>query len=39
MNVVPVIAKADSLTLEEREAFKQKVQFDALSRKGMLTER
>lgn len=25
VNVVPVIAKADSLTLEEREAFKQKV--------------
>jgi hypothetical protein len=25
VNVVPVIAKADSLTLEEREMFKQKV--------------
>ena len=25
VNVVPVIAKADSLTLEERESFKQKV--------------
>lgn len=25
VNVVPVIAKADSLTLEERDAFKQKV--------------
>lgn len=28
VNVVPVIAKADSLTLEEREAFKQKVEHD-----------
>ena len=27
VNVVPVIAKADSLTLEEREAFKSKVSF------------
>jgi septin family protein len=25
VNVVPVIAKADSLTLEERESFKEKV--------------
>lgn len=25
VNIVPVIAKADSLTLEERENFKQKV--------------
>jgi septin 3/9/12 len=25
VNVVPVIAKADSLTMEEREAFKLKV--------------
>ena len=25
VNVVPVIAKSDSLTLEERDAFKQKV--------------
>ena len=25
VNVVPIIAKSDSLTLEEREAFKQKV--------------
>jgi hypothetical protein len=25
VNVVPVIAKADSLTLEERDAFKQRV--------------
>jgi septin 3/9/12 len=25
VNVVPVIAKSDSLTLEERESFKQKV--------------
>lgn len=29
VNVVPVIAKADSLTLEEREAFKQKVSLQA----------
>ena len=28
VNVVPVIAKSDSLTLEEREAFKQKVSRD-----------
>lgn len=28
VNVVPVIAKADSLTLEERETFKAKVRFD-----------
>lgn len=34
VNVVPVIAKADSLTLEEREAFKQKVRRADLSRKG-----
>ena len=27
VNVVPVIAKSDSLTLEERDAFKQKVRF------------
>ena len=25
VNVVPVIAKSDSLTLEEREAFKQRI--------------
>lgn len=25
MNVVPVIAKADSLTLEERQAFKERI--------------
>ena len=31
VNVVPVIAKADSLTLEERESFKQKVRLWALS--------
>jgi len=28
VNVVPVIAKADSLTLEEREAFKQKIRAE-----------
>ena len=28
VNVVPVIAKSDSLTLEERESFKQKVRAD-----------
>lgn len=28
MNVVPVIAKADSLTLDEREAFRQRVRED-----------
>jgi septin 3/9/12 len=27
VNVVPVIAKADSLTMDEREAFKEKVTF------------
>ena len=27
VNVVPVIAKADSLTMEERDAFKEKVRF------------
>ena len=31
VNVVPVIAKADSLTLEEREAFKQRVSDTAES--------
>jgi septin 3/9/12 len=30
VNVVPVIAKADSLTLEERDAFKQRVSTDAV---------
>ena len=34
VNVVPVIAKADSLSLEEREAFKQKVDHDDLSGRG-----
>lgn len=38
VNVVPVIAKADSLTLEEREAFKQKVCHGEMS-KEVLTER
>lgn len=38
VNVVPVIAKADSLTLEEREAFKQKV-WHALMCREVLTER
>ena len=28
VNVVPVIAKADSLTFEEREAFKQKIRAE-----------
>lgn len=28
VNVVPVIAKSDSLTTEERDAFKQRVSFD-----------
>jgi septin 3/9/12 len=27
VNVIPVIAKSDSLTLEEREAFKERVRF------------
>lgn len=27
VNVVPVIAKSDSLTLEEREAFKERASF------------
>lgn len=27
VNVIPVIAKADTLTLEEREAFKKRVRF------------
>lgn len=31
VNVVPVIAKADSLTLEERESFKEKVRTRAVS--------
>lgn len=30
VNVVPVIAKSDSLTLEEREAFKERVRIDGL---------
>lgn len=30
VNVVPVIAKSDSLMLEEREMFKQKVSFSFL---------
>jgi septin 3/9/12 len=30
VNVVPVIAKADSLTLEEREAFKQKIRAELI---------
>ena len=29
VNVVPIIAKSDSLTMEERFAFKQKVRFSA----------
>ena len=29
VNVVPVIAKSDSLTIEERLAFKQRVSFSA----------
>lgn len=28
VNVVPVIAKSDSLTSEERDAFKQRVSFE-----------
>ena len=31
VNVVPIIAKSDSLTLEERFAFKQKVRFPSRS--------
>lgn len=34
VNVVPVIAKSDSLTLEEREMFKQKVNDTCMSRNG-----
>lgn len=30
VNVVPVIAKSDSLTLEEREAFKERVRMPCL---------
>lgn len=33
VNVVPVIAKSDSLTLEEREVFKQRVRFRILERR------
>jgi septin 3/9/12 len=32
VNVVPVIAKSDSLMLEEREMFKQKVSWDCYRR-------
>jgi septin family protein len=28
VNVVPVIAKSDSLTIEERHSFKQRVSYD-----------
>lgn len=34
VNVVPVIAKADSLTLEERENFKARVRADQSSEGG-----
>jgi len=34
VNVVPVIAKADSLTLEERESFKQKVSTASIKWRG-----
>ena len=34
VNVVPVIAKSDSLTLEERDAFKQKVRVLAFGTSG-----
>ena len=34
VNVVPVIAKSDSLTLEERERFKAKVNFQELIEDG-----
>ena len=30
VNVIPVIAKADTLTLEEREAFKKRVNYDKI---------
>jgi septin family protein len=36
VNVVPVIAKADSLTLEERDSFKQKVQCNVKMREGLV---
>lgn len=32
VNVVPIIAKSDSLTMEERFAFKQKVKLPSRSR-------
>lgn len=31
VNIVPVIAKSDSLTLEEREAFKTRVRWSCLA--------
>ena len=37
VNVVPVIAKSDSLTLEEREMFKQKVNVACTSQKGRVS--
>lgn len=33
VNVVPVIAKSDSLTTEERDAFKQRVRLDGEARR------
>ena len=37
VNVVPVIAKADSLTLEERELFKQRVSTNLVNLNRLLT--
>lgn len=32
VNIVPVIAKADTMTIEERQEFKQRVSFSSLSK-------
>lgn len=35
VNIVPVIAKADTMTIEERQEFKQRVSFSSLTKLRM----
>lgn len=32
VNIIPVIAKADTMTIEERQEFKQRVSFSSLAK-------
>lgn len=38
VNIIPVIAKADTMTIEERQEFKQRVSFTNLSIKARLID-